>query len=491
MKTYLYTIAEIRALEQQAIQAGIAEYQLMQRAGKAALKILLEHYPNLKSLDIVCGKGNNGGDGYVLAHLASLEDIDVSIYELAQLSDLSPTAQKAAKVCHADVSHKIKCHPFSDSVAFQGDVLVDAILGIGAQTSPKNSAIPTAIQAINASHKPVVALDVPSGLDADQGGAFVGAVVADLTITFIGIKRGMLTGLAPNYCGNIVVDTLDLNIPPSSESVILSSQALPQRKPADHKGLFGHTLVIGGDIGMGGAVCLAAEAALRTGSGLVTALTHPEHVPVLLTRCPEVMCHGVSEQMHLPSFFSSLATKITACVIGPGMTDSPWSNALLNYCLKNISVPMVLDAGAFYWLISNKMPPQPHWILTPHPGEAARLLQLTSADIQQARFTHAKALQKKYNAIIVLKGAGTLICDDQNTLIKVSSYHNSAMATAGMGDVLSGIIGSLVAQGYSPAHAASQGVSLHSEAGELAYHSASKIRPRQTLLAHELFPYLG
>lgn len=274
----------------------------------------------------------------------------------------------------------------------------------------------------------------------------------------------------------------------------LTQKTLPQRKPTDHKGLFGHVLVIGGDSGMGGAVCLAAEAALRSGAGLVTAITRPEHVSALLARCPEVMCHGLSDSVDWNIALLDLFKKATVCIIGPGMGDSYWSNSLFDWFLKQTSLPMVLDAGALDWLIKKSIVnirAQDNWILTPHPGEAARLLNISSAEIQHDRIASVQAIQKKWGGIIVLKGAGTLIYDVVSQSINVCSYQNAAMATAGMGDVLSGIIGGLIAQGCSPSHAASQGVWLHARAGELAFQEASKKSIPRVLLAHELFSYLS
>lgn len=275
---------------------------------------------------------------------------------------------------------------------------------------------------------------------------------------------------------------------------LLTEKALPSRTSMDHKGLFGHVLVIGGDRGMGGSVCLAAEAALRTGAGLVSAITRPEHVSALLTRCPEVMCYGLSDNQDFDTVLLSLFKKATVCVIGPGMSDSSWSNVLLDWFLAHTSIPMIIDAGAFDWLIKKSVVnirAQDNWVLTPHPGEAARLLNISTDEIQQDRIVSIQALQKKWGGIIVLKGAGTLIYDAASASIQMSSYQNAAMATAGMGDVLSGIMGALIAQGCSPFHAASQGVWLHAHAAELAFQEASKKCPRRVLLASELFSYLS
>lgn len=469
---YLYTISQIRAIEHAVIQQGITEAKLMEQAGVAALKILRDHYPHAQRLDILCGKGNNGRDGLVMANHAAQQGMDVTVYYFADCPMNS----------HANINYQ----PYHPSAIFQGDVIVDALFGIGF-TGKLEGIFETAARAVNQSGKPVVAVDIPSGVNADQGGVLGEAVCANLTVTFIGIKQGMLTGLAPNYCGKIVCDDLGLSVPASASAVVLeSNDVLSSRKPADHKGCFGHVLVIGGDVGMGGAVCLAAEAALRCGAGLVTVITRPEHVSALLTRCPEVMCLGVGEKPDL-KLLGALLARATVCVVGPGLSDSAWSDVLLAWLFTQAKdIPMVIDAGALIWLAKHKKHQQRiSWVLTPHPGEAARLLGMTAQNVQQQRFVCSKQLQQKYQGVMVLKGAGTLICGD-DALIQVCDYQHGAMATAGVGDVLSGIIGGLMAQGCAPFQAASQGVWLHAQAGKKLIETSHY----PSILAHELLASL-
>lgn len=493
----LYTVEQIRCIEKNALQSNFSEDSLMHKAGLAGFKALRRYYPHISRLDVVCGKGNNGGDGYVIARLAAEEGIAVNVYALADIKDLPISAQKAAMDCRTSAA---KIYPYTENTIFNGEVIVDAVLGIGVKGIVRDL-YQNAIQKMNQSSLPIVAVDIPSGLDADEGGVLGDAIIADLTITFIGIKRGMLTGFAANHCGKIICD--DLELPNSlyyiedklsAQTISKNTEILPKRKPATYKGTYGHVLLIGGDQGMGGAVCLAAEAALRTGAGLVTVVTRPEHVSALLARCPEIMCQGLTEGENVNSL-SLLLKKATVCVIGPGMKNSPWSNNILNWIVENLAqfemLSWVIDAGAlrtiFFQKLLKKNLSVQHWVLTPHPGEAATLLEITSYEVQQKRFTCVKNLQKKCGGTVILKGAGTLVYDNIDNPIQVLPYSNPAMATAGMGDVLSGIIGGLIAQGCTPAQAASKGVLLHAKAGE----KVSQMLKCRSILAHELFPYLS
>ncbi len=265
---------------------------------------------------------------------------------------------------------------------------------------------------------------------------------------------------------------------------------LPPRPLNSHKGDYGHVLIVGGDIGMGGAACLAAEAALRVGAGLVSVITRSEHIPALLARCPEVMGYGVSEISQNLPIIANLFKKASICVVGPGTGNSSWSKEALQYILAQKNLPCVMDGGALR-LLSEMHVSRDNWILTPHPGEAAALLKCSIIEIQEARQESVQAIQKQRNGIVVLKGAGTLVCDGKTHPIYENDSHNPAMATAGMGDVLSGVMGGLVAQGCSLWDAASYGVWLHARAGEWALKETSTLGIRRSLLAHELFPYLS
>ncbi len=251
---------------------------------------------------------------------------------------------------------------------------------------------------------------------------------------------------------------------------------LPRPREA-HKGLYGHVLIIGGNKGMIGAVGLAGEAALRCGAGLVSVATRPEHI-VSLTACPEIMVHGIKNSRELKSFF----TKATVIVIGPGLGKTRWSLQLMKEILS-WPQPKVLDADAIN-ILAQYPEKSEQWILTPHPGEAARLLNCTVEKIQLNRIDSVKQLQKKFGGTIVLKGAHSLICTSHS--LSVCEAGNPGMATAGMGDVLSGVIGALLAQKFDTQYAAELGVCLHAAAGDLAAHQLGE----RGLIATDLMPYL-
>jgi ADP-dependent NAD(P)H-hydrate dehydratase / NAD(P)H-hydrate epimerase len=462
----LYQISQIRLLEKLAIeQYGLSEVVLMQRAGRAAFTMLCQKWPDAKKILIICGKGNNGGDGYVLARLASEQGFDVSVRYLGELAQVAGAAGEALNAFQA-ITTDLK--PFTLNEPVAADVIVDAILGIGVKGDLKDI-YRDAINAVNDSHIPVLAIDIPSGIDADTGCVWGGAVVAAVTVTFIGLKSGLFTSAAPAYVGEIVCE--DLGLPSEafqqlqSEIILLTqdlvSHLLPKRHRDAQKGDFGHVLVIGGDYGMAGAARLAAEAAARTGAGLVSVATRPEHVSIITTARPEIMCHGVNTLKDL----LPLIDKASVVIIGPGLGQQQWGKDLLRTAL-NSGIPKVVDADALN-LIAKDSIQSNDWILTPHPGEAARLLGESVQDIQHDRFMAVKKLQEKYDAICVLKGVGSLI-KGESYFIYVCSAGNPGMASGGMGDALSGIIGGILAQGLTLEDAARLGVLVHALAGDLA-----------------------
>lgn len=460
----LYQVKELRKLEELAMQSGISVDILMERAGRAAFGKLQEHWPKVKNITIVCGKGNNGGDGYVVARLAKLAKLKVKILKLGSDEKLSVAARKALLKCR---KLKINSQEFSAKALAGSEVVVDAILGIGVvgQLSPKFT---QAINAINASKIPVLALDLPSGIDADTGEVLGVAIKADLTVTFIGYKIGLLIGEVRNYSGQIVCDELELTqdiLSKASSSVELLNLAkeikpLKERKPTANKGDFGHLLVVGGDDGMGGAVRMVGEAALRVGAGLVTVATRAEHIGSINAARPEIMAYGVhSGKQLLP-----LLSRATAVVIGPGLGSSRWSRELLQIVLAS-KLPLVVDADGLNILVA-KHKFRSDWILTPHPGEAARLLATTAKKIQIDRLAAVKKIQHTFGGVAVLKGAGSLIAASGES-IRLCDAGNPGMASGGMGDILSGIIGGLLVQGLNQFDAAKLGVLLHALAGDL------------------------
>ena len=482
----LYQTEQIRQLEQWGVQHGqLTESEMMRRAGQGALRILLSHYPQTKTLAICCGKGNNAGDGVVMAAAAQQAGLNVRCYLISDISDIKlGPASEAANLC---TSQSIPMLPLTIHTDFESsDLIVDAILGIGLQ-GEVNEGLAAIIEHINHTNIPVMSLDCPSGLEVDTGKQLGCSVKADTTITFIAPKLGLYTYQGVASSGDVIVD--DLQFPANSfEQVspvakIVSNQEinplLPKRCRSSHKGNYGHVLVIGGDYGMGGAVRMAAEAALRTGAGLVSVATRPEHVTVVNATRPEIMCHEVvnSEDIDL------LLERANVIVCGPGLGQAEWSMGLFERVMQT-DKPKVMDADCLN-ILSTKPCHHDHWILTPHPGEASRLLGIECSQVQSDRLGSVHELQRRYGGVALLKGAGTLV-QSQNTLTALCSAGNPGMATAGMGDILSGILGGLLAQGLSLTDAAMAGVWVHANAADCAAIAGGE----RGMLATDVLKYL-
>ena len=475
----LYRTAQVRDLDRMAIQElGIPGFELMSRAGAAVFQCIRKQWPEARSVAVFCGSGNNAGDGYIIAGLALMAGLNVCVYSLADPLNLNGDARTAYRN-YSDA--KGVTLPFPAGEPIEADVIVDALLGTGLDR-PVTGLYAHAIALINQLPAHVVAVDGPSGLNADTGNVMGCAVKAECTVTFIALKQGLFTGLAADYCGEIfysalaVPDAVFQAVTPSAVRVV--KVPLPRRNRCSHKGNYGHVLIVGGDSGYSGAARLAGEAALRVGAGLVSVATRPEHATLMNLSRPELMCHGVETTGQL----TVLLEKADVVVIGPGLGQSDWAKALF---LATISAqkPLVVDADGLNLLALSPVI-NPGWILTPHPGEAARLLQCSIAKIQQDRFAAVAAIQASYGGIAVLKGAGTLIASNDD--IAVSTTGNPGMASGGMGDVLSGVIAGLLAQGLPLKNAAQQGVYSHGWAADLA---AEKDGERG-LLASDLMPYL-
>ena len=467
----LYTAKSVRQLDALALKAqDIPSITLMKRAGRAAFNELLAEWGTPEHVTVFCGAGNNAGDGYIVAALAADKGIPVRVVELSAIEKLSADAATAREFC---LKAGAQLDAFEAGLDVQEGVIVDALLGIGF-SGPMRAQYGEAIAAINAAALPVLALDLPSGLCADTGSAADVAVKADITMTFVAAKQGMFTGRGPALCGEIIYHSLDINeeifehLSPDAKLMDLDDlmDNFPDREIDAYKNQFGHVMVIGGDNGFGGAAMMAAESALRTGSGLVSVATRPIHVAALLARQPEIMVSGVISGQEL----EPLLDRPTVLVVGPGLGRSPWSEQLLQKAVAT-GVPMVMDADALNILAEGRVIAQPdgrQWVMTPHPAEAARLLGISVAEVQADRFSAVRRLQEKFNATIVLKGVGTLIASADEAEIAVCPYGNPGMASGGMGDVLSGIIGALLAQGLTPSIAAQLGCCLHSAAADMA-----------------------
>jgi len=465
----LYTAAQSRALDRTAIdQFGIPGFRLMQRAGHAAFAELLGCWPHVKRLTIACGAGNNGGDGLIMAGLAWQQGIEVQLLVLDEryAERLQGEALMAWQWAEAV---GVRLQRWQPGVELTGEVLVDALLGTGINGKVRGDTAELITQ-INRSHRPVMAVDIPSGLCSDTGAVLGVAVRADLTVSFIALKQGLLTHQGVDHCGELKFDSLLLpdevyeGVSPSAFRTDRDDLAklLPRRRRSAHKGLFGHVLVIGGDYGMGGAALMAAEAAARSGAGLVSLATRPEHVTAALTRAPEVMAAGVNSGQDL----QPLLERPDVLVVGPGLGQSAWADQLLQKALAS-GKPLVLDADALNLLQQRRylLSGEHDWVLTPHPGEAARLLGWEVAQVQQDRFAAVRELQQQWGGTVVLKGAGSLSFDGDG--LHLCSAGNPGMACGGMGDVLSGIIGALRAQRLSAIDAARAGVYVHACAADL------------------------
>lgn len=454
----------------------------MKQAGTAAFNSLKTLYPDVRSIAVFCGGGNNAGDGYVLAGLAHQQGYSVIIYQLKNVEDLPPAANHAALTA---IASGVPCQHLDEIIDSEVELVVDALLGIGLQGNVRG-AIAQAIQLINDSGLPVLAIDIPSGLDADTGCVLGLCIQADITTTFIGPKVGMYTLDGPDHCGKIICHSLDLDsclasLKPAAyqlDEQLLRGIITPRRKNT-HKGVYGHVLIIGGGPGMPGAVYLAALAALRVGAGMVTIATLPEHAGKVLPQLPEAMIYAIDDVEDL----MPLLKRATVGVIGPGLGESEWAKSLFTATLA-AQLPLVIDASALRMLAEDAQHDD-NWVLTPHPGEAASLLDCSSADIQADRCKAAKLIQEQYGGCVLLKGAGTIVNTGESEAY-ICTAGNPGMSSAGMGDVLSGIIAGLLAQGVSLSDAAKLGVWLHARAADDAVISPGE----RGLLASDLMPYL-
>lgn len=480
----LYRAGQVRAMDRFAIETlGIPGIELMRRAGAAAFAALRGRWPEARTVSVLCGAGNNGGDGYVLARLALEAGLDVRAYPLAAPDRLRGDALAAFQ------EYQAAGGPLLDFVpaGFEGaQVLVDGLLGTGLDRAVEGF-YAELIHGVNRFRGGVLALDIPSGLDADTGRVLGVAVKADVTVSFIGLKQGLFTGEGPDCCGEVLCD--DLAVPPSvwagqtPSARLLPPWAagLPRRARGTHKGHYGHVLVVGGAPGFSGAARMAAEAAARVGAGLVSVASHPGHAGWLNVGRPELMCHGVAGAEDL----RPLLERASVVAVGPGLGtgQAGWGRVLFDAVLDS-GLPLVVDADALNLLALSPLK-RDDWLLTPHPGEAARLLKTTSGGIQADRFAAIAALQQRFGGTLVLKGAGSLVLGPGSAQPAVCVQGNPGMASGGMGDVLTGVVAGLLAQGMDFTEAAELGVRLHGAAGDRAAQDGER-----GLLAGDLMPWL-
>ena len=464
LPTALYSTAQVRALDAHAIgELGISGYTLMKRAGEAALRYLRSQWPKAHRIVIVCGSGNNGGDGYVLARFAQAAGLAVSVLAAAAPDQLRGDARQAYEDYAASGG---TVRAFAAEQLAAGEVIVDALLGTGLSGQVRDTLLPV-IRAINAARRPVFALDVPSGLDGDAGTVLGEAIRAEATVTFVGLKTGLFVGDGPEFAGTVSFDDLELPAPELAPRLtrIVETEipaALPRRPRTSNKGDFGRVLIVGGGLGMPGAARLAGEACLRVGAGLVTVAVAPENIAAIAAGRPELICVAVSGEGPL----AEALERADIVAVGPGLGRSSWARNAFKAVL-GCGKPLVVDADALNLLAEGGATAHEDWILTPHPGEAGRLLGVSAQDIQRDRLGALERLLERFHGTVVLKGAGTLVGARGRTP-GICGRGNPGMATAGTGDVLTGTIAGILAQCRDAWAAARTGVLVHAMAGDAA-----------------------
>jgi len=469
LPTEIFSVQSVREIDVAAIAHGPQDgYQLMTRAATAALHHIEERYPHAMRFCVICGAGNNAGDGYVLARLARKQGNNVAVLSLVAPGALHGDAARA-RDDYVNAGGEIDRF---DDRSFAGcDLIVDALLGSGLQRDVEGQ-FAAAVNACNEHDVPIVSLDIPSGIGGDSGCIRGIAMQADMTVTFVGLKSGLFLDAGPEHTGALCFDDLgiDEKFRQQHKPVlrllgdVLIKESLPARKHASHKGSFGHVLVVGGAPGMSGAIRLCAEAALRSGAGLVSVATHLEHSSAITQARPELMCHGVASGNEL----KDLLERATVVALGPGLGCDSWGRDLFSTVLDAVDdqCPLVVDADGLN-LLAEAPSLRDNRVLTPHPGEAATLLATTSKAIQADRPAALTAMQEKFAGTIVLKGANTLVSAGDG-VPWVCRAGNPGMASGGMGDVLTGVVSAMLAQGLNCENAAAVAVEVHARAGDTA-----------------------
>tara|TARA_B100001559_G_scaffold48529_1_gene36952 strand:- start:310 stop:1824 length:1515 start_codon:yes stop_codon:yes gene_type:complete len=477
----LYTASETRKIDNLAIkEKGISGYSLMQMAAEFTLDVILREFSPVEELIIFCSKGKNSGDGFLLGSFAKEFGLEVTIV-MSNTSNVIKGVSRKAFEEMKDAKVKIISTKSVEKLKVSNKtVIVDALIGTGLKGNLRKN-IKESILALNklGVKLPVLSLDIPSGVNPDTGDADDIAVYADITASFVAQKRGCFTSVGKKFSGEIIYS--DLEIPKNLFSKITSTSYVVDyedsiskvvyREQDAHKGHFGNVVIVGGDRGLGGAGLLSSRAAVYSGAGLTSLVTRPEHVSASLVSCPEVMVKGVDSGQDIEEHL----VKPDVIAIGPGLGQSAWSEQMIQRVFweaEKRDVSVIMDADALNLLtklkLSSNLPKR--LILTPHPGEAARLLNTSVAVIESNRFSAAAKIQKKFNATVVLKGSGTVICHKSGGTQKwgICDSGNPGMATGGMGDVLTGIIAGLLAQGLTLKEAAEAGVDLHAKAADQA-----------------------
>lgn len=486
---------KMREIDRQTIEDyGVSGAELMDRAGGAVADFIHNLIEMRDTIDprisVFAGRGNNGGDAFVAARYLKQAGLDVEVLFAGDLSAVRGDALKPLRqLKEAGVSLQVletvdEWNDLLNVRSFGADILVDGLLGTGSR-GPARGPVAGAIQVINrfSDRALVVSIDIPSGLNADTGIAEGDAVVADVTLTMGLPKTGLLQPEALEFVGS--VDVADIGIPeeltdtlPEGIELITPedvASGMRRRPRRSHKGLYGHALLIGGGPGFSGAITMAAMAACRSGVGLVSVLTPADAVSSVLAHVPEAMVHGggTTDSGSLAAdaisrcFGERLEDVFSAVLIGPGLTTHPEGVLLIERVLASRVATVILDADALNLTAANPgllKPGRGGVILTPHPGEMARLAGGAAVDVENDRFAAAKAAAIRFGAVCVLKGAGTVVTDGRRLAVNLSG--NPGMATGGTGDVLAGLMAGLAAQGMDPFSAACGAVYLHGCAGD-------------------------
>ena len=470
LPTTLYRACDVRELDRRSIETGgIPGIDLMERAGLESFRVLRQRWPAARRLTVVAGPGNNGGDGFVVARLAAKEGLSVRVGLIGDPARIAGDALTAYRRMPDTASDPAPIRELAEDT----DVIVDALFGTGLARAVSGPAA-EAVRAINDSAAPVLALDVPSGIHSDTGRALGGAVRAAVTVSFIGLKQGLFTGEGRECGGEIVYR--DLGVP---EHVFARVEASARRMAYEdcpgligprrgdaHKGRFGHVLVVGGDHGLAGAARLAGEAAARSGAGLVSIATRREHVTALVASRPEMMVHGIES----PGALDPLLGRASVVAVGPGLGQGEWGASLLARVVATDRA-LVIDADAINLLAQGSVA----WpgaaaraiVYTPHPGEAGRVLGTPAGALESDRFSAARALAEAHPGTWLLKGAGTIVAGP-GAIPRVCEGGNPGMASGGMGDVLTGVVAALLAQGCHAIDAAAAGACVHAAAADAA-----------------------
>ena len=464
----LYHIADLRRIETAA-----REHALMQRAGRAVASLAVQLIEARSgALLILAGPGNNGGDAFVLAHELQQKGFSSALVFLGSPDHLPPDAAQAWRNFTNAGGQTLREIPAAQTWA----LIIDGLFGIGV-TRAIDDVYAELINAANALAErdacPVLALDIPSGLAADTGTRYGATIRASHTLSFIGHKPGLFTADGPDYCGEILLDTLDLmahtrgQAPGRTISPDLFSAWLKPRSRNSHKGVFGNTGILGGAPGMGGAAILAARAALRLGSGRVFLGLLDANAPSLDFIYPELMQRRSAEL-----FSAEFSTSLSVLACGPGLGQSSEALALLEQACA-LDIPLILDADALNLVAaSNALQTaleqrNAPTLMTPHPSEAARLLACSTAAVQADRIGATRQIAARYHAWVVLKGGGSIVCGpDPQTPYFINTSGNPGLATAGSGDVLTGLLAALLAQNWPPQDALLAAVHLHGVAAD-------------------------